>query len=97
MAANGNATILEADVYTCQGVVEVVDKVLLPPSVMEVLGAGESFSLLFSSLLWLLTCFSLSLLRSQRDCWKLERRCDRRIPSFARRRICCRGRRRRIR
>ena len=65
VAANGNATILEADVVTCQGIVEVVDKVLLPPSLVEVLGTGESFSLRFSSSLWLLTCFSLSLFRSQ--------------------------------
>ena len=91
LAANGNATIMEADVYTCQGIVEVVDKVLLPPSVVEVLGAGESF--LFSSSLWLLTCFSLSLLRSKRDRWELERRCDWRSPRCRRWRL--RGRRRR--
>ena len=44
VAANGNATIMKSDVYTCQGVVEVIDKVMLPPSVFDALGGSSNES-----------------------------------------------------
>ena len=44
VAANGNATIMKSDVYTCQGVVEVIDKVMLPPSVFDALEGSSNES-----------------------------------------------------
>ena len=38
VAANGNATIVDSDVYTCQGIVQVIDAVMLPQSAIDALG-----------------------------------------------------------
>merc|ERR1711871_119230 len=46
VAANGNATILDSDVYTCQGIVQVIDAVMLPQSAIDALSGGGRRSLL---------------------------------------------------
>ena len=38
VAANGNATIVDSDVYTCQGIVQSIDVVMLPQSAIDALG-----------------------------------------------------------
>ena len=46
VAANGNATIVDSDVYTCQGIVQVIDAVMLPQSAIDALSGGGRRSLL---------------------------------------------------
>ena len=46
VAANGNATIAQSDVYTCQGIVQVIDAVMLPQSAIDALSGGGRRSLL---------------------------------------------------
>merc|ERR1712003_116934 len=46
VAANGNATIAQGDVYTCQGIVQVIDAVMLPQSAIDALSGGGRRSLL---------------------------------------------------
>ena len=46
VAANGNATIVDSDVYTCQGIVQVIDTVMLPQSAIDALSGGGRRSLL---------------------------------------------------
>ena len=46
MAANGNATIVDSDVYTCQGIVQSIDAVMLPQSAIDALSGGGRRSLL---------------------------------------------------
>ena len=46
VAANGNATIAQSDVYTCQGIVQVIDAVMLPQSAIDALSGGRRRSLL---------------------------------------------------
>ena len=46
VAANGNATIVDSDVYTCQGIVQVIDTVMLPQSAIDALRGGGRRSLL---------------------------------------------------
>merc|ERR1719171_3134007 len=40
VAANGNATIVDSDVYTCQGIVQVIDAVMLPQSAIDALSGA---------------------------------------------------------
>merc|ERR1711871_1271738 len=46
VAANGNATIVDSDVYTCQGIVQSIDAVMLPQSAIDALSGGGRRSLL---------------------------------------------------
>merc|ERR1719245_2926602 len=46
VAANGSATIVDSDVYTCQGIVQVIDAVMLPQSAIDALSGGGRRSLL---------------------------------------------------
>merc|ERR1719247_545407 len=46
VAANGNATIVQSDLYTCQGIVQVIDAVMLPQSAIDALSGGRRRSLL---------------------------------------------------
>merc|ERR1711924_221918 len=41
-AANGNATIATSDVYTCQGIVQIIDSVLLPQKAIDALSGSET-------------------------------------------------------
>ena len=46
---NGNTTVIAADVEADNGVIHVVDKVILPPSVVDIAIANENFSTLVSA------------------------------------------------
>jgi len=41
-AANGNATIATSDVYTCQGIVQIIDSVLLPQKAIDALSGSDT-------------------------------------------------------
>jgi len=41
-AANGDATIATSDVYTCQGIVQIIDSVLLPQKAIDALSGSET-------------------------------------------------------
>lgn len=47
---NGNVSVTSADLEATNGVIHVIDKVLLPPTVVDIALANENFSILVSAL-----------------------------------------------